>query len=181
MKKHLAGKTGTTNDSNDAWFVGFSPDLVVGVYIGFDRPATLGKNETGSSVSAPIFVNFMREALKDQPSIPFRVPPTVNLIRIDTKTGYYPTPDSNSKDIVLEAFKEGDKIIKFEEEISDEDIEGFMLEQEQNENTNRPIIIQNIEHKVPLINNHANDVEEFDEDDYIEEEYITNENNSMEE
>lgn len=179
--KPIGAKTGTTNDSNDAWFVGFSPDLVVGVYIGFDRPATLGKNETGSSVSAPIFVNFMREALKDQPSIPFRVPPTVNLIRIDTKTGYYPTPDSNSKDIVLEAFKEGDKIIKFEEEISDEDIEGFMLEQEQNENTNRPIIIQNIEHKVPLINNHTNDVEEFDEDDYIEEEYITNENNGMEE
>ena len=68
----------------------------------------------------------MKEALKDTPSIPFRVPATVNLIRIDTKTGYYPTPYSNPNDIVLEGFKEGDKIVKFEEEITDEDVESFM-------------------------------------------------------
>ena len=55
----LAGKTGTTNDSNDTWFVGFSPDLVVGVYIGFDQPRALGKRETGATVAAPVFSDFM--------------------------------------------------------------------------------------------------------------------------
>ena len=148
--KPIGAKTGTTNDSNDAWFVGFTPDLVVGVYVGFDKPSTLGKNQTGSSVAAPIFVNFMREALKDTPSIPFRVPSTVNLIRIDTKTGYYPTPYSNPNDIVLEGFKEGDKIVKFEEEITDEDVESFMYEQEQLEGIDRPIIINNIQPLVPI-------------------------------
>lgn len=148
--KPIGAKTGTTNDSNDAWFVGFTPDLVVGVYVGFDKPSTLGKNQTGSSVAAPIFVNFMREALKDIPSTPFRVPSTVNLIRIDTKTGYYPTPYSNPNDIVLEGFKEGDKIVKFEEEITDEDVENFIYEQEQFENIDRPIIINNIQPLVPI-------------------------------
>ena len=148
--KLIGAKTGTTNDSNDAWFVGFTPDLVVGVYVGFDKPSTLGKNQTGSSVAAPIFVNFMKEALKDTPSIPFRVPATVNLIRIDTKTGYYPTPYSNPNDIVLEGFKEGDKIVKFEEEITDEDVESFMYEQEQLEGIDRPIIINNIQPLVPI-------------------------------
>ena len=72
--KPLAGKTGTTNDSKDAWFVGFSPDLVVGVYIGFDKPRNLGDKETGGGVAAPIFRDFMLEALADQPATPFRVP-----------------------------------------------------------------------------------------------------------
>lgn len=166
VKKPIGAKTGTTNDSNDAWFVGFSPDLVVGVYVGFDKPTTLGKNETGSSVAAPIFTNFMKEALKDTPSIPFRIPSNVNLIRIDTKTGYYPTPYSNSKDVILEAFKEDDKIVKFEEEITDEDIDEFIYEQKQNDNINRPIIIQNIQNR-PIFND--NYIKEFDEREYGEE------------
>lgn len=163
--KPIGAKTGTTNDSNDAWFVGFTPDLVVGVYVGFDKPSTLGKNQTGSSVAAPIFVNFMREALKDTPSIPFRVPSTVNLIRIDTKTGYYPTPYSNPNDIVLEGFKEGDKIVKFEEEITDEDVESFMYEQEQLEGIDRPIIINNIQPLVPIKKDEEIEDEELSEYD----------------
>ena len=163
--KPIGAKTGTTNDSNDAWFVGFTPDLVVGVYVGFDKPSTLGKNQTGSSVAAPIFVNFMKEALKDTPSIPFRVPATVNLIRIDTKTGYYPTPYSNPNDIVLEGFKEGDKIVKFEEEITDEDVESFMYEQEQLESINRPIIINNIQPLVPIKKDEEIEDEELGEYD----------------
>lgn len=161
--KPIGAKTGTTNDSNDAWFVGFTPDLVVGVYVGFDKPSTLGKNQTGSSVAAPIFVNFMKEALKDTPSIPFRVPATVNLIRIDTKTGYYPTPYSNPNDIVLEGFKEGDKIVKFEEEITDEDVESFMYEQEQLEGIDRPIIINNIQPLVPIKKDEEIEDEELSE------------------
>lgn len=163
--KPIGAKTGTTNDSNDAWFVGFTPDLVVGVYVGFDKPSTLGKNQTGSSVAAPIFVNFMKEALKDTPSIPFRVPSTVNLIRIDTKTGYYPTPYSNPNDIVLEGFKEGDKIVKFEEEITDEDVESFMYEQEQLEGIDRPIIINNIQPLVPIKKDEEIEDEELSEYD----------------
>jgi len=85
--KPLAGKTGTTNDSNDTWFVGFSPDLVAGVYIGFDQPHSLGKRETGASVAAPAFREFMTEALKDKPAIPFRIPPGLDMVRIDPETG----------------------------------------------------------------------------------------------
>ena len=73
--KPLAGKTGTTNDSKDAWFVGFSPDLAVGVYVGFDQPRSLGGKETGGAIAAPIFRDFMLEALADKQATPFRVPP----------------------------------------------------------------------------------------------------------
>lgn len=144
--KPIGAKTGTTNDGKDAWFIGFSPDLVVGVYVGFDRPEYLGLNEMGSSVAGPIFVNFMKNALKDKPSIPFRVPDTVKLIKIDTKTGYYPTPFSNPKDIVLEAFKLDDKIEKFENEISDDELEEFS-NMDDTQRIDTPKIITNIKDK----------------------------------
>jgi len=160
--KPIGAKTGTTNDSNDAWFIGFSPDLVVGVYVGFDKPSTLGDNETGSSVAAPIFVNFMKNALKNTPSVPFRVPSTVNLIRIDTKTGYYPTPDSNPKDIVLEAFKEGDKIVKFEQEMSDEDIDDYIRSQEDGR-IDRMVVITNIENQPEKDEEY---IRQFEEENY---------------
>ena len=74
--KPVAGKTGTTDDSRDAWFVGFTPDLVVGVFVGFDQPKSLGDEEQGASAALPIFVEFMTAAaLKDEPATPFRVPP----------------------------------------------------------------------------------------------------------
>jgi len=110
VRKVLGGKTGTTNNVYDAWFVGFSPDLVVGVYIGYDEPRTLGKNETGSSVALPIFVDIMTEALEDEPSIPFRVPSTIKLVKIDRITGRYPTPNTTPKDIIYEAFKVEDVV-----------------------------------------------------------------------
>lgn len=87
QKRHLAGKTGTTNESKDAWFIGFSSDLVVGTYIGFDEPRTLGKRETGSSAALPIFARFMEEALKNQPDIPFRIPSGMKLVRVNYETG----------------------------------------------------------------------------------------------
>ncbi len=70
----IAGKTGTTQDFNDAWFVGFTPDLVTAVWIGFDNPSSLGNNETGGAIAAPIWHDFMQVALKDRPNLPFRVP-----------------------------------------------------------------------------------------------------------
>jgi len=72
--KPLGGKTGTTNDYRSAWFMGFSPNLVVGVYIGFDDNRSLGNNETGSVAAVPIFVDFMTQALKDKPAVPFKAP-----------------------------------------------------------------------------------------------------------
>jgi penicillin-binding protein 1A len=83
----LAGKTGTTNESKDTWFIGFSPDLVVGVFAGFDEPKSLGKKETGASIAAPIFGDFMKQALGDTPPSPFRIPPGVKLVRINADTG----------------------------------------------------------------------------------------------
>ena len=72
--KPLAGKTGTTNDAKDVWFVGFSPDLAVGVFIGYDKPASLGNAATAGQYAAPVFRDFMQMALKDKPATPFRVP-----------------------------------------------------------------------------------------------------------
>ncbi|MBV8110217.1 MAG: penicillin-binding protein 1A, partial [Hyphomicrobiales bacterium] len=79
--KPIAGKTGTTNDEKDAWFIGFSPDLVVGVYLGYDKPRHLGRGATGGVLAAPIVRDFMKVALADKPAVPFRVPPGIKLIR----------------------------------------------------------------------------------------------------
>ncbi len=106
--KIIGGKTGTTNNSMDSWFIGFSPDLVAGVYIGFDTPKTLGPRETGSSIALPIFVDFMKQALKNVSSTPFRVPDDIKFIKINRETGVLPTPITPRKDIMFEAFKLGD-------------------------------------------------------------------------
>jgi penicillin-binding protein 1A len=85
--KPLAGKTGTSNDAKDVWFVGFSPDLVCGVYVGFDNPRTLGSLEQGATVAAPIFRDFMKGALAGQPGLPFRVAPGVEIVNVDYHSG----------------------------------------------------------------------------------------------
>jgi penicillin-binding protein 1A len=103
--KPLAGKTGTTNDSVDAWFIGFSPDLAVGVFGGFDKPRSLGKRESGSSVAVPIFRDFMKDALKNKPPIPFRIPTGLRLIRVNAKTGKRAV--RGDRPVILEAFKTG--------------------------------------------------------------------------
>jgi penicillin-binding protein 1A len=99
----LGGKTGTTSDYKDAWFVGFSSDLVVGVWAGFDRPTNMGNGETGGRIAAPIFASFMREALRDTPPTPFRIPAGVRLVRVDRMTGLLPGPETT--DTILEAFR----------------------------------------------------------------------------
>ncbi|HEY5048643.1 MAG TPA: penicillin-binding protein 1A [Rhizomicrobium sp.] len=103
--KPLAGKTGTTNDSKDTWFIGFSPDLTCGVFVGFDNPRTLGRLEQGATVAAPVFRDFMRGALQDQPPTSFRVPPGIDLVPIDAHTGAPVSADDASA--ILEAFKAG--------------------------------------------------------------------------
>jgi penicillin-binding protein 1A len=104
--KPLAGKTGTTNDAKDVWFVGFSPDLAVGVYLGYDKPRSLGDNATAGQYAAPIFRDFMQMALKDRPATPFRVPPGIKLIRISASTGLR-AGSGEGGNIIFEAFKPG--------------------------------------------------------------------------
>lgn len=101
--KPIAGKTGTTNDAKDVWFVGFSPDLAAGVYLGYDKPQTLGEKATGGGFSAPIVRDFMKMALKDKPPTPFRVPPGIKLISVDRGSG----TRSSGPGAILEAFKPG--------------------------------------------------------------------------
>jgi penicillin-binding protein 1A len=85
--KPIAGKTGTTNDFRDAWFIGFTPDLVAGVYIGYDDPDSLGDDETGGHIAAPVFRDFMTAALRDVPAKAFRTPPGIRLYRVSPATG----------------------------------------------------------------------------------------------
>ena len=106
LQRPLAGKTGTTKNGRDAWFLGFTPDLVVGVYTGFDLPQSLGRRETGASVALPIFERFIQEALQSEPIVPFRVPPGIRLVRIDSRTGR-PPHEAASSHVYLEALQEG--------------------------------------------------------------------------
>ncbi|MBW9112930.1 penicillin-binding protein 1A [Rhizobium cauense] len=103
--RDVAGKTGTTNDEKDAWFVGFTPDLVAGLYIGFDSPSTLGRGGTGGSLSAPVFNAFMQDAVKDMPASKFVIPAGMNLIPIDRKTGM--AAAQGDPNTIIEAFKPG--------------------------------------------------------------------------
>jgi penicillin-binding protein 1A len=102
--KPIAGKTGTTNDEKDAWFIGFSPDIVVGIYLGYDKPRHLGNKATGGVLAAPIARDFLKLALADKPAIPFRVPAGIKLIRVDAKSGMRAGPGDGG---ILEAFKPG--------------------------------------------------------------------------
>jgi penicillin-binding protein 1A len=103
--KPVAGKTGTTNDEKDAWFIGFTPDIVVGVYMGYDKPRHLGRGATGGHLSAPIVKDFMKVALADKPSVPFRVPPGIKLVRVDLRSGTRAGPGTERA--IVEAFKPG--------------------------------------------------------------------------
>jgi len=105
LNRPIAGKTGTTNDEKDVWFIGFTPEIVVGTYIGYDRPRNLGRGITGGHFAAPIVKDFMKTALADTPAQPFRVPPGVKLIRINSKTGLRAGPSDEK--VILEAFKPG--------------------------------------------------------------------------
>ena len=103
LKIPLAGKTGTTNDNKDAWFIGYSPDLVVGVFVGHDTPKNLGYKQTGSSVAVPIFKDFIIKSNTNENNIPFKVPSGLSFVKINNKTGL----PSNDKESIMEAFIEG--------------------------------------------------------------------------
>jgi penicillin-binding protein 1A len=108
LNRPAAGKTGTTDNSYDAWFVGFTPSLAVGVYVGFDSPKSLGNHEYGATAALPIWIDFMRQALKDVPPIPFTRPDGVKLVKIDYETGGPPSSYDDGRTVIYEAFKKTD-------------------------------------------------------------------------
>lgn len=105
LNRPIAGKTGTTNEAKDTWFIGYTPDLVVGVYIGFDKPRPMGREETGSRVAVPVFKEFMQTALKDKAAVPFRVPQGIRLVQVDRTDGT--RAEAGDEHVVWEAFLHG--------------------------------------------------------------------------
>jgi penicillin-binding protein 1A len=105
IKQPIAGKTGTTDDDRDTWFIGFTPDLVCGVYMGFDQPRTQGPGEQGASVALPVFIDFMQHALEGVPGIPFRIPPGLTMVRVRLTDGLPAQP--GDRNVSLEPFKPG--------------------------------------------------------------------------
>ena len=103
----IAGKTGTTNDVKDVWFVGFTKDLIAGVYLGYDTPKSLGRG-AGSHMAARVFADFMRVALADKKDQPFPVPNGMTFMRVNRRTGVAASADPNGT-IISEAFKPGQK------------------------------------------------------------------------
>jgi penicillin-binding protein 1A len=105
LKRPAAGKTGTTNNLFDAWFVGYTPEYITGVWVGLDEEAPMGAGETGSRAASPIWLGFMQRALEGKPVRVFEAPEGVVFAKIDADTGLLPVPES--KNVVFECFKEG--------------------------------------------------------------------------
>ncbi len=105
LNRPVAGKTGTTNNLFDAWFMGYTPQYITGTWVGFDDEAPLGKSETGSRAASPIWLGFMKRVLEDKPPKIFEVPEGIVFTKIDAKTGLLPIPES--KETVFVSFKEG--------------------------------------------------------------------------
>ena len=111
LGRPVAGKTGTTNNYMDAWFLGYTPDLIAGVWVGMDKDEPIGKNETGARAANPIWVRFMEKALKGMPVKNFQIPGGVVWTKIDRKTGLLATPET--ADMALECFIEGTEPTEF--------------------------------------------------------------------
>jgi penicillin-binding protein 1A len=105
LGRPIAGKTGTSSDYADAWFIGYSPSLLAAVWVGFDDKTSLGKNETGARAALPIWISFMESALREMPSEKFKIPEGITFAKVDLETGLPPTGDT--KEVILEAFADG--------------------------------------------------------------------------
>ena len=123
LGRPVAGKTGTTNNYMDAWFLGYTPDLIAGVWVGMDKDEPIGKNETGARAANPIWVRFMEKALKGMPVKNFQIPTGVVFTKIDKKTGLLATPETT--DMVLECFVEGTEPTEFSDGGAKEDTMGL--------------------------------------------------------
>jgi penicillin-binding protein 1A len=122
LKRPAAGKTGTTNNLYDAWFVGYTPQFITGVWVGLDEEAPMGRGETGSRTASPIWLGFMQRVLADKPVKVFQPPEGVVFAKIDADTGLLPIAES--KNVIFECFKEGTvptKYTKGPDEISEKE------------------------------------------------------------
>ena len=128
----LAGKTGTTNKNMDAWFIGFTSKLVIGVYVGFDEPRSLGKYETGAKAALPIFKKFVKNIVKKKDALPFKIPKNINLVLVDATTGL--PPKNDAKQVIYESFKPEDNFVAKLEKLSNKDRLMFN-DSEQQKNT----------------------------------------------
>ena len=107
LGRPVAGKTGTTDDFTDAWFIGYTPDLVVGVWVGFDAKRSLGSRETGAHAALPIWMSFMEAALANRPVLEFPRPPGVLDVAVDRMTGLRANDDAGCTQVIIESFLEG--------------------------------------------------------------------------
>ncbi|MBW2039895.1 MAG: penicillin-binding protein 1A [Deltaproteobacteria bacterium] len=124
LGRPCAGKTGTTNEYTDAWFVGYTPDLITGVWVGFDEKRPLGKFETGSRTASPIWVSFMKRALEGKPVRDFPIPEGIVFAKIDPETGLLAPPDA--KEAIFECFTEGTQPTTFASKASLAEVEDFL-------------------------------------------------------
>jgi penicillin-binding protein 1A len=142
LGRPAAGKTGTTNDMNDAWFIGYTPQLLAGFWVGFDEKRTLGKGETGGHAAAPIWLQFMRHALEEEPILDFAVPSGISFVPIDPHSGQRAHPGAAGA--ILECFRRGSEpkvwaeppvhVVAAEGTDSTEETPGHLIE----EHLNRP-------------------------------------------
>ena len=105
LNRPAAGKTGTTNELWDAWFIGYTPTLLTGVWVGYDDRRSMGRGETGSRAASPIWLKFMSAVLEGKRVVDFEIPEGVVFAKIDTRTGLLAGP--HSKKTVIQAFAEG--------------------------------------------------------------------------
>ena len=108
LNLEIAGKTGTTNKNTDTWFIGLTSNLVVGVYVGYDNPKSLGKYETGSKTAMPIFKDFIKKTANTNNARPFKVAENIKMMVVDAKTGK--KANSQTKQTIIESFKDNNNL-----------------------------------------------------------------------
>jgi len=130
LNLNLAGKTGTTNKNMDAWFLGFTSKLVMGVYVGFDEPQSLGRYETGAKAALPIFKKFVENVIRKRDALPFRIPKNIKILMVDVETGL--PRKANTKKVIYESFKLTDNfIVGLEKSLNKDKLELYDTETER--------------------------------------------------
>ena len=132
-KRDVAGKTGTTNSTKDAWFVGFTNEMACGIYVGYDDPKTLGKGEGGSTTALPIFADFMSNYLKDMPETGFNKPDSVLELQVDAQTGLLPGAGGSTR---TEVFISGTQPVETAPAPDDNNAQNWMIRQMEAESNN---------------------------------------------
>jgi penicillin-binding protein 1A len=129
LRRKIAGKTGTSNEGRDAWFIGYTPELVIGVWVGFDDMRRIGRGETGGRAALPIWIETARHATRGAPATPFRQPPGVVVARIDRRTGKLAAPGQPDRETLDEVFLDGTVPTERAPAPGEVDLTSFVLDQ----------------------------------------------------